>query len=192
MPAPHRLMVVLRQRRKQLRRTRKVVAAELGVRPDTLGAWELGNAYPMLLNAAAYANAVALRLAVVDTARGRTLSSDPATLIKAAVEHRIQHEVSLGEMAKRLGKERERIRLIESGDPSALRLLTVEEYIEALGLSLLLVFDRPRCCVCDPWWCRTDESGEHCAERSCGRCLHGCPAPDGECCEAAEPARAGS
>lgn len=41
---------------------------------------------------------------------------------------------------------------------------------------------RPACCICDPVLCDTVPDGEHCMERSCGSCLHGCPAPDGECC----------
>ena len=34
-------------------------------------------------------------------------------------------------------------------------------------------------CVCVPFLCRTDDTGEHCADMSCGPCLHGCP--EGEC-----------
>ncbi|MDI5936965.1 MULTISPECIES: hypothetical protein [unclassified Micromonospora] len=42
----------------------------------------------------------------------------------------------------------------------------------------------PACCICDPEACAADDTGEHCAEQSCGACLHGCPAPDGQCCTA--------
>ncbi|WDZ87221.1 hypothetical protein [Micromonospora cathayae] len=42
---------------------------------------------------------------------------------------------------------------------------------------------RPGCCICDPATCLADDSGDHCIERSCGVCLHGCPAPvDEPCC----------
>ncbi|MEU4779231.1 hypothetical protein [Micromonospora sp. NPDC023633] len=44
------------------------------------------------------------------------------------------------------------------------------------------------CCICDPHLCATDDTGEHCNDRSCGFCLHGCPAPDGECCNAEDAA----
>jgi hypothetical protein len=30
-------------------------------------------------------------------------------------------------------------------------------------------------CRCDPVLCETDASGQHCADQSCGTCLHGCP-----------------
>lgn len=42
----------------------------------------------------------------------------------------------------------------------------------------------PACCICDPAVCAADDTGEHCEIRSCGSCLHGCPAPIGECCDA--------
>lgn len=42
--------------------------------------------------------------------------------------------------------------------------------------------DRPGCCICDPATCLADDSGDHCAARSCGVCLHGCPADDQPCC----------
>ncbi|TDC35668.1 hypothetical protein E1211_15290 [Micromonospora sp. 15K316] len=43
---------------------------------------------------------------------------------------------------------------------------------------------QPSCCICDPEQCAADDTGQHCADRSCGVCLHGCPAPDGEpCCQ---------
>ena len=40
----------------------------------------------------------------------------------------------------------------------------------------------PSCCICDPETCRADTSGKHCADRGCGTCLHGCPAPAGKPC----------
>ena len=40
----------------------------------------------------------------------------------------------------------------------------------------------PPCCRCDAVKCRQDDSGDHCIEQSCGVCLHGCPASDGEPC----------
>ncbi|MGI5245062.1 hypothetical protein [Dactylosporangium sp. CA-139066] len=33
-------------------------------------------------------------------------------------------------------------------------------------------------CVCDPELCETDDTGEHCVDRACGPCLHGCPLDD--------------
>ncbi|MEO3781552.1 hypothetical protein ABGB16_33200 [Micromonospora sp. B11E3] len=42
----------------------------------------------------------------------------------------------------------------------------------------------PACCICDPQECAADDTGEHCITRSCGSCLHGCPAPDDQCCTA--------
>lgn len=42
---------------------------------------------------------------------------------------------------------------------------------------------RPTCCTCDPTICAADDTGDHCAERSCGVCLHGCPAIDTPCCQ---------
>jgi hypothetical protein len=38
-------------------------------------------------------------------------------------------------------------------------------------------------CRCDPVLCETDASGEHCADQSCGTCLHGCPLDDCLVCE---------
>ncbi|WP_405101488.1 hypothetical protein [Micromonospora sp. NBC_01412] len=43
---------------------------------------------------------------------------------------------------------------------------------------------RAGCCICDPVACADDDTGEHCNDRSCGSCLHGCPAPHGHCCTA--------
>lgn len=37
-------------------------------------------------------------------------------------------------------------------------------------------------CRCDPVLCETDPSGEHCADQSCGTCLHGCPLDDCPVC----------
>lgn len=36
---------------------------------------------------------------------------------------------------------------------------------------------KPRCpaCRCDPELCESDDTGQHCADQSCGSCLHGCP-----------------
>ncbi|MER7272056.1 hypothetical protein ABT344_27575 [Micromonospora carbonacea] len=42
----------------------------------------------------------------------------------------------------------------------------------------------PECCICDPVACAADDTGEYCIEQSCGACLHGCPAPEGQCCTA--------
>jgi hypothetical protein len=39
-----------------------------------------------------------------------------------------------------------------------------------------------RCCTCDPDLCESDDTGEHCEIRSCGACLHGCPAAAGQPC----------
>lgn len=43
----------------------------------------------------------------------------------------------------------------------------------------------PGCC-CDPVLCESDDTGEHCADRSCGTCLHGCPLDGCEACAGAE------
>ncbi|MEU8278193.1 helix-turn-helix domain-containing protein [Microbispora bryophytorum] len=191
MSATHPLVVKLRQRRRQLGLTQTELEKRLGVQQDRMSEWERGHSYPVLPNLARYASGLGLRVAVVDPQTGHTLSSDPGVMVSAITAHRLKLGLSRGAVARRLGASAERVRAIETCT-GPIRLLTVEEYAQALGLDLVLVFDRPRCCRCDPFWCRTDESGEHCATRSCGRCLHGCPAPDGECCEAAEPARAGS
>ena len=45
----------------------------------------------------------------------------------------------------------------------------------------------PACCRCDPKTCADDDMGDHCAEQSCGWCLHGCPAPVGVPCCREEP-----
>lgn len=39
-------------------------------------------------------------------------------------------------------------------------------------------------CRCDPVLCETDPTGEHCADQSCGTCLHGCPLDDCQVCSA--------
>lgn len=46
---------------------------------------------------------------------------------------------------------------------------------------------QPTCvaCVCDPLLCGSDDTGQHCADRSCGSCLHGCPIE----CEVCAPPR---
>lgn len=38
------------------------------------------------------------------------------------------------------------------------------------------------CCICDATVCAADESGDHCIDRSCAYCLHGCPAGERPCC----------
>lgn len=49
---------------------------------------------------------------------------------------------------------------------------------------------RPACCTCDTAACLADDTGEHCQDRGCGTCLHGCPAPAGQrCCLDGEAAR---
>lgn len=42
---------------------------------------------------------------------------------------------------------------------------------------------RCRHCTCDPTLCETDDTGQHCADRSCGSCLHGCPDDDPNGCD---------
>ncbi|MFC3504842.1 hypothetical protein ACFOOK_28275 [Micromonospora krabiensis] len=51
-------------------------------------------------------------------------------------------------------------------------------------MSTYLPAVRPACCICDPARCAADDTGEYCNDKSCGSCLHGCPAPAGECCDA--------
>jgi len=54
--------------------------------------------------------------------------------------------------------------------------------VSAILLALLGLGPRPACCICNPDLCTADDDGEHCNDQSCGSCLHGCPAPDGQCC----------
>lgn len=42
-------------------------------------------------------------------------------------------------------------------------------------MSLPIALGTAPCCICDPQLCTTDDTGQHCADRSCGRCLHGWP-----------------
>ncbi len=37
-------------------------------------------------------------------------------------------------------------------------------------------------CRCDPAQCEADDSGQHCADQSCGSCLHGCPLDNCRAC----------
>ncbi|MBP2704453.1 helix-turn-helix transcriptional regulator [Microbispora sp. RL4-1S] len=175
----------------RLRIPQKTAAKAAGLQATMVASWEKGRSDPALRNLIAYARVVGLLVAVVNPANRQTLSSDPDTLISAIAAHRKSEGMLRGDVARRMGATGQQIHEIEQ-NAERLRLPTAENYANSVGLALALVFDRPRCCSCDPFWCRTDESGEHCATRSCGRCLHGCPAPDGECCEAAVPARAAS
>ncbi|GIH70300.1 hypothetical protein [Sphaerimonospora thailandensis] len=179
---PHPLVVHLMDRRRQLRLSQRAVAPAAGVKSGSVGLWELGQAQPRLTSLAGYALALRLRLAVVDPWTRETLSSDPATLMSAAAAHRRRLDLLQGQVARLMRCDRVTVRRAETGHPR-LWLGIADRYVTAVGLKFVLVYDRPRCCRCDPWWCEKDE--EHCATQACPRCMHGCPAPEGECCERA-------
>ncbi|MEV7805050.1 helix-turn-helix transcriptional regulator [Microbispora sp. NPDC088329] len=187
----HRLVDALIARRRALDLSQAEAARLAGINAGTVSQWEGGLKEPRLSVLCTHAGGMALLPAVVNPRTRQTLASGYHQLVPAVVAFREQEGVAAAEIGRRMGVSTSAVRLIEGGRP--MRLLSGDRYVTVAGLLLTWVYDRPRCCRCDPFWCRTDESGEHCAERSCGRCLHGCPAPDGvTCCEAAVPARVGS
>lgn len=183
----HRLVDALIARRRALGLSQVEAARLGGINAGTVSQWEIGLKEPRLPVLCSHAGGMALLPAVVNPRTPQTLASGYERLVPAVVEFREQEGVTAAEIGRRMGTSTSAVRLIEGGRP--MRLLSADRYVTVSGLLLTWVFDRPRCCTCDPFWCRTDESGEHCATRSCGRCLHGCPAPDGECCETAERAQ---
>lgn len=65
MPRPHSVMLQLRALREEQDRTQSAVAARLGVTAGCVNQWESGHRTPSLHRAAAYAEVLGARLAVV-------------------------------------------------------------------------------------------------------------------------------
>jgi hypothetical protein len=65
----------------------------------------------------------------------------------------------------------------------ARRRRILREGLDPIDLALMdpdtasLLLDTAACqyCVCHPMTCAADDTGQHCHDRSCGPCLHGCP-----------------